>query len=187
MLSIYLNLIDSPDDQDKFTQLYGNYKQTMFFVANKILNDKYLAEDAVHEAFLRVMKNLHKISDISCPQTKNFLVIIVKNIALTMKTLKAKKEILMADDDLEWAAENSYNLEDECLSKINIETIVNEIEKLPEIYKYAVYLEYMMDMNIAEISEMLSIPKETTKKRLQRGRKLLIEKIVKAGVNIYAE
>jgi len=172
-------MINNPADENKFTLLYEEYKEKMFYTANKILKDSYSAEDAVQEAFLRVIKNLHKISDVYCPQTKNYLVIIVKNVALSMIEQNKKREIPMSDNEFLWEEANEFNLEDECLSKINFEKIVNEIQNLSDIYREVIYLDCVMDMSIAEITEMLSIPKETVKKRLQRGKNILIEKLKK--------
>ena len=182
MLLIYLTLIDNPEDNDKFKVLYEEYKEKMFYVANQKLNNIHSAEDAVHEAFIRIIKNLHKIDDVYCPQTKNYLLIIVKNVALSMITSNRNNEISMSDNEFVWEEDSGFNLEDECLSQINYEIIVDIIPTLPDIYKDAIYLECVMEMSIAEIAGMLSINKETAKKRLQRGRKLLIEKLEKEAI-----
>jgi len=42
----YLPLIDTPEDKNKFEELYISYEKTIFYVANKILKDKHLSEDA---------------------------------------------------------------------------------------------------------------------------------------------
>jgi RNA polymerase sigma-70 factor (ECF subfamily) len=186
MLLIYLGMIDDTKEQDKFTLLYMAYRKKMFYKANQILEDAYLAEDAVHEAFLRVTKNLHKISDVHCPQTMNFLVTIVKNVALSMKNSNASRDIIMTEENYFDEKDSGFNLENECLSNINYERIVNEIQKLPDIYKDAVYLDCVMNMQIVEISKKLSISNETAKKRVQRGRILLIEKLKKEAI-IYAK
>lgn len=39
MLSIYLALIDEPSDKEKFEQIYNAYKNMMFRIAMKILNN----------------------------------------------------------------------------------------------------------------------------------------------------
>ena len=52
----------------------------MYKTAYGILKNEFESEDAVHEAFMRVMKKLTKISEINCPQTHAYLIIIVKNI-----------------------------------------------------------------------------------------------------------
>ena len=44
---IYLSLLDSPEEQSKFTQLYKTYRYTMMYTADNILHDHQLAEDAV--------------------------------------------------------------------------------------------------------------------------------------------
>lgn len=82
MISFYLSLLDTPEEKSKFEQLYLLYRQDMFKLAYGILENKYDTEDAVHEAFMRVMKKLTKISEINCPQTHAYLLIIVKNVAL---------------------------------------------------------------------------------------------------------
>ena len=79
---IYLSLIDSQEDISKFENVYNTYKNRMYYVANSILKDSHLAEDAVHMAFLRIINNLDKIGDIDSHKTKGLVVIIVKNIAI---------------------------------------------------------------------------------------------------------
>lgn len=41
----------------------------MFYVAHSILKDEHLAEDAVHQAFIKIIDNLDKINEITCPKT----------------------------------------------------------------------------------------------------------------------
>ena len=66
---IYLQMIESDEDKSKFEQLYIMYKGLMFHVAMKILKNEFDAEDAVHQAFLSLIENLKKISDVKCPKT----------------------------------------------------------------------------------------------------------------------
>ena len=42
-------------NEDIIDALYRLYEQSMYFEAYKILHDEYLAEDAVHEAFLSLI------------------------------------------------------------------------------------------------------------------------------------
>lgn len=61
MLQLYLQLLDTEEEKQGFELLYETYRKLMHWVANNILHDEKLAEDAVHEAFLRIIKNFHKI------------------------------------------------------------------------------------------------------------------------------
>ena len=47
---------ESDADQKKLTEIYEKYRNRMYITACRILNDPYLAEDAVHEAFVAVSK-----------------------------------------------------------------------------------------------------------------------------------
>ena len=89
MLPLYLAMIDTDEDRTKFAALYERYSRLMFYIARQILSDEQLSEDAVQEAFLRIAKNMHKVGDVSCPQTRNFSVIITRNVAITMKKQNA--------------------------------------------------------------------------------------------------
>ena len=51
-LLVYLQLIDSPEEQSRFEDLYITYRKLMFHVAKGILGNDQDAEDAVHDAFL---------------------------------------------------------------------------------------------------------------------------------------
>ena len=59
---IYLQMIDDPRDRSKFEQLYTKYKDLMHYTAYKILRNDRDAEDAVHDAFLAIVRNIEKIS-----------------------------------------------------------------------------------------------------------------------------
>ena len=70
MLYFYISMVETPEEKTKVEQLYLNYRQTMYHVAYQILKDSFEAEDAVHGAFLRVIKNLDKIIELE-PQAVN--------------------------------------------------------------------------------------------------------------------
>lgn len=61
---IYMMMIDSESDQSKFEQIYMKYKGLMFYVANDILHNEHDAEDAVHQAFIKIAENIKKINKV---------------------------------------------------------------------------------------------------------------------------
>ena len=58
---IYLQMIETPEDQSKFEQIYEKYLGLMYHVALKILENHEDAEDAVHQAFVSIAENLSLI------------------------------------------------------------------------------------------------------------------------------
>ena len=85
MLPIYLAMLDGEEEKNKFESLYFTYRKLMFHIAKSILNDEGLAEDAVHQAFLKILENFNKVGEISCHKTRSYVVIIVRNVAINTK------------------------------------------------------------------------------------------------------
>lgn len=180
----YLSLIDTEEEKSKFEQLYHLYRYTMLHVAVSILKETQLAEDAVHEAFIRIAKNLHKIGEVSSPQTKGFVVIIVKNISLTMLKKESPNMEYLDAHEVDYL-EARIHVEEECLNKLLLEQVVSAVRRLPEKYRDILYLYLVGEYSIGEIAKMLRLPKETVKKRIQRGRKMVITTFQQEGVDLH--
>ena len=43
----FLTLLEDPEEQQKFTEIYYQYRHFLWYVANQKLQDAHLAEDAV--------------------------------------------------------------------------------------------------------------------------------------------
>ena len=140
----------------------------MFKMAYGILENKYDAEDAVHEAFMRVMKKLTKISEINCPQTHAYLLIIVKRVALKILS-KQTKTIVVDTDTVEIT--DDFGLEEYVISNMEVERIKYILEQLSDDYYEVLFLELFMEFSISDIAEQLRLTYENTKKRLQRAKK----------------
>lgn len=78
---LFLALLDSPSEQEKFVEIYEQYRHFMWYVANQRLKDEHLAEDAVQEAFLALTRHLDKVEDVHSLRTRNFLATIVRSKA----------------------------------------------------------------------------------------------------------
>lgn len=172
MLSLYLSMLETSEERNKFEVLYHLHKRTMLYVAKGILKDDYLAEDAVHEAFIRVINHFIKIGEPNSPQTRYFLIVIVRNISLTMLE-KQKKTVLF--EDLEPLGGMQSDLEDEVFDTIECQKIVNAMEELPVQFRDVLYLRYVEEYKFSEIAPLLGLNQETVKKRAQRGKKKLLE------------
>lgn len=176
MLPLYLAMIDTDEDRTKFAALYERYSRLMFYIARQILSDEQLSEDAVQEAFLRIAKNMHKVGDVSCPQTRNFSVIITRNVAITMK----KQNAYDFETDIA-ALEYRTKNDDELFNTLSQKLLAECILKLPDIYRDTLYLYHLYGYSFPEISNLLSVSVETVKKRAQRARDLLRRMIEEEG------
>lgn len=90
MLSVYLSMIDTQEDRDKFERLFHQYERCLKYTAQNILGDEHLAEDAVQETFIRIIGCLGKIDETEEHKTAGFLMTVVKNIAYNIKRKQSK-------------------------------------------------------------------------------------------------
>ena len=165
---IYLSLLDSEEEISKFELIYSTYKKQMYYTANNMLKDSHLAEDAVHNAFLRIINNLEKIEDINSHKTKGLIVIIVKNVSIDIyRKNKKERDNTIFIDDLD-----DINGYDE-INKNEIGDLEIAISKLPENYKQVFLLKFSHELTDNEISEILDIKPDNVRKRISRGREKL--------------
>ena len=158
-------------EKDIFEALYNNCKGLMLQKAYGILHDRMLAEDAVSEAFIRVYKNLYKIDDPSSNRSIAFVMMIVKNTALTILS----KEKAQAVEELDETKQDSFMLEDFVLSKISNERIYELLNKLKEELRSVFLMKYAYDLPHKKIGELLNISENNVTVRIHRAKKQIIE------------
>jgi RNA polymerase sigma-70 factor (ECF subfamily) len=119
--------IHNKEKRSRFEALYTEYASCMYKVAYRILKDEYLAQDAVHEAFINIFNNFDKIKENDCNKTRAFLVIIVRNISINIYNQRKKLSSPSFEDLEEVLSESGPNsIVEEVL--INNETF-NKIRK----------------------------------------------------------
>lgn len=172
-------MIDSEDEKSKFESLYFKYRYLMFHIANDILKDDYLAEDAVHKAFEKIMKNLDKIYDVECPKTKGFIVIVVKHVAIDFYRKRIRENLVELNQNEEVRG-GGLNVEQVVIDKIE-HPLTRAILLLPQHYSEIILLKYSHDYTEKQIADLVGLSEENVKKRLQRAKKKLIEKMEEVG------
>ena len=166
-------------DNEKLEFLYARWKKLMLGKAFGILRDHGLAQDAVSEAFIRVYKNLKKIDDLESGKTAAFLVMIVKNVSLTMLSKQAKAAVV---DMNEYDRADPFNMENHVASKIAADDIMKVIGKLNEDLKTPFLLKYAYDYSLKEIGKALKITENSAAVRLHRARAKLADLLKKEGL-----
>lgn len=163
MLTLFLSMLETEEDKNKFTLLYEKYRKLMFYVANRILKDDGLSEDAVEQTFIKVIENLDRISEVECHKTKSYLVIMVRNCAINLYWQHKKHPTVPLDEDMELPGEWSFAVEDE-------DEMTKAVAQLPVIYRDVLTLKYVQEYTNEEIAEMLEISEPTVRKRLERAK-----------------
>jgi len=170
---IYLSMIEDEEDKNKFIQLYEKYRKLMFYVANQILKDEYLAEDAVHHTFINIIENLDNISEIDCHKTKSYIVTMVRNCAINLYNQRKRHPLVSLDAAIEIESNETFQFEEDALAKA--------VANLPEIYNAVLTLKYVQGFSNLEIAELLAVSEPTVRKRLERAKNKVRESLDKEG------
>lgn len=169
---IYLSMLESDEEKDLFQELYKRYGHTMLRIAQRYFpSDLTAAEDAVQNAWLKVIKNFSKIRRISCNKRGAYLVTIVKNESLSL--LRKEKQDMPLDERLIAVQENAT--EDSKASIIEI------IRNMPESYRAVLELRFVEELNTREISKLFHLSEPAINTRIHRGRAILIKKLREEG------
>ncbi len=157
------------DGKRKFVVLYEKYSRLMMKVALNILHDSFLAEDAVHDAFVHIAKNINKIGHIESLETKNYLIVATKNASIDIyrkRSARMKKEIFV--DELGETEEPAFYMETDLDN-----SVLESLKNLPVIYRDVFLLKYSSRLENREIAQMLRISEENVRKRIDRGKTML--------------
>ena len=170
MLYIYLAMLETPEDKEKMTELYETYREYLLNIARKILGSETDAEDVLHHAYLRICNDFTKIGEVSSRYTRNYLVIIVRGLALNLLKKRGRlSEVSL--DDLEWA--DFMSVDDPHLTRIEYEALHQAIDTLPVIHRDMLYAVYFDGRTVKEIAKHIDLSEKATQKRLERARQAL--------------
>ncbi|WP_294549242.1 RNA polymerase sigma factor [uncultured Pseudoflavonifractor sp.] len=169
---IYLQMIETPDEQSKFELLYLKYRGLMFHVAFNILHNRQDAEDAVHHAFVKIAENMKKIGDPMCPQTHSFVVTIVEHRAIDQYRQLQKHPTVELIDGLP-GAQVEYDGD---------KPLAACILALPARYRRMILLHYHQGYSVREIAKMLGMSLSAAIKLDQRAKHKLKSLCEREGI-----
>ena len=164
---VYLAMIDSPQDKDKFAQIYAEYRDMMLRIARRFFSNEADAEDAVHQAFLKIIDRMDKIVQIDCHKTRSYIAIVTEHTSIDLLRAQKKHEALPLDRFAETLAEDAPI--EEALSHL--------IDGLKPIYREVLYLRYKDEMDEKSIAELLGLSYGNVRKIIERAKKALQEKL----------
>lgn len=166
MIGLFLNLIDTQGEKEKFTLLYEKYKNLLYYVAVGKTKNNEAAEDCVAETFLYVAKHFEKIGDVESKRTKGYLVTIVTGFAIDIYNKTNRYELVDIDDTEAQRLSYFDNIENVELS-CAIDSLLNEEEKI------FIYLNFVYGYKSAEIAEIYNVTDISVRKKIERAIKKL--------------
>ena len=144
MLALYISLLDTEEQISKFEHIYTKYRGIMFYTAKGVLQDSYLAEDAVHETFLDIIRIIDSIRANNEKELSQFLRVLThhKSVDMVRRCNRQRK--------------SDAEIENFVLSKsdVNAETIVLDKSTLKDAFACSVYERKLQDAASSKSSRL---------------------------------
>lgn len=172
MLALYMSFIDDDRDKSKFEIIYHTYRENMLLMAESILHNRHDAEDAVHDTFIKIARNIKSVGDPESVKTLSYVLKATKNTAINMYNRKKKDNIVNIESTDDIPDEEFYKRLD---ISDNYKEVVSAILELDDKYKDVMFYHFVQEMKVAEVADLLNRKKATVKQQLVRGKKILLE------------
>lgn len=175
MIFVCAEMFDDENDRERFITMYEKYCSTMCNIAFGIVKGKNLAEDIVHDAFIKLAFSMHRLKHLTENEMKAYLMVITRNCALTLIN-KLKRE-QKCDIEIENIAFSQTDLvearfEDKSSAKNIMDLIKN---KLSNSLADVLLLKIKFGLSNKMIAKVLDIRPNTVAQRLRRARKEIAE------------
>ena len=180
---VELVIAASSGDQKAYAQLLKRYKDAIYFMLLKMVNNKTDAEDLAIEAFGKAFTNIHQYEPNFAFST--WLFRIASNNAIDF--LRKKRAVTVplepiVGNDESIGIEYNYNIrsdddspEEEFIKEQNAKLLHKAVSTLKPRYRTLLELRYFKEYSYSEIAEELNLPLGTVKVQLFRSREMLYD------------
>jgi len=159
--------------EEEFELLYYRYRGLMVRVAERILKNNVDAEDALSQAFIAIYEKFSRISNIDSPETKAFVIAIVKRKA---HDIIRKNKIVIVPYNEETITQPVYDEEEL--------GVVKALDRLTASYRNVIVWKYVMGYTTEEISHMLEKSHGAVTKLIWRAKEALREELSAEGIEL---
>lgn len=166
-------------DQNAYAELMDRYRDSIYFMLLKMVNNKDDADDLTIEAFGKAFNRLHQYTPNYAFST--WLFKIASNNCIDF-IRKRKKNLMSIDNPISGndgdemtieIRDKKRNPEEEAIARQKAELMRNVVEKLKPRYRRLIELRYFKEYSYEEIADELDLPLGTVKAQLFRAREFL--------------
>lgn len=168
-------------DQKAYAELMSRYKDSIYFMLLKMVNNRDDADDLTIEAFGKAFKNIKQYTPDYAFSTWLFKIATNNCIDFIRKKRKMTISIdkgIETDDGGELTIDirsSQPDPEEHMMKKQKVMMMRDVVERLKPRYKKLVELRYFQEKSYEEIAEELDLPLGTVKAQLFRAREFLYQ------------
>lgn len=165
-------------NQDAYSQLFNQYKNSLYYMVLKMVNSPHEAEDLMMEAFAKAFRNLHQYSPhyafsswLFRIATNNCIDFLRKRRLEVVDVDSVAPAVLEAKLSLDASGGRSSNPEEKIIMQEKLGMVDRIIDTFQSKYSELIRLRYYEEYTYDELSVALDIPLGTVKAQLFRARK----------------
>jgi len=177
-LQLVKNAVEN-SDQAAYSELLERYRESVYFLLLKMVNNKDDAEDLTIEAFGKAFKNLAQYTPnyafstwLFRIATNNCIDFIRKKRTVTISLDRAFMNDEGGEMTMDVRSETS-DPEETYIKKQKSKLMRELVDKLKPRYRILIELRYFQELSYEEIAEQLDLPLGTVKAQLFRSREFL--------------
>jgi len=161
-------------NDEALAALVEQYAPTLYRVAFSVLRNPSDAEDAVQEAFLRVLRHRDSLDEVR--DRRVWLIRIVWNIVLDRKRrAKTRPETDDVDELARVLAANGLSAEQRAAAAQHHAHVLACVDRLPAKERQVLVLSAFDELSSVEIAAVLGITESSVRSRLFRARNLMAD------------
>lgn len=161
------------NDSDAFAELYAQTYNRVYNYAKHYLRDEYLAQDAMQEVYISVLKGLNKLNDPTLFLA--WLNRITFHVCYDMSQ-KTGQGNLVSDSEILTFIQDEHpdtNLESHILKQDEQKRLREALESLPFAEKQVLTMRYYSNLKLEEIAVAMDVSRSTVKRYIASGQKHL--------------
>ncbi|MBU2573560.1 MAG: RNA polymerase sigma factor [Elusimicrobia bacterium] len=163
-------------DAPAFEELLDSYKNQIFSLILRMVENPQDAEDLAQETFIKAFRRLDSYD--SAYPFITWLFRIAHNASVDFLRAKKPRTVSIDDEDAPLEIEDKGDCVETAVSfKLETGRVEKLLASLPPLYREILLLQYHENLTGREIAEVLRIPEGTVKIRLFRAKALMREKL----------
>lgn len=172
-------------DEKAFADLMNRYRDSIYYMLLKMVNNPFDAEDLTIEAFGKAFRNIESYTPKYAFSTWLFKIATNNCVDFIRKKQLSPSPLDHLQENLESATVNIQSdlpdPEEMLINHQKISALKEIISQLKPRYKALIELRYYKEYSYEEISSELNLPIGTVKAQLYRAKTLLYNILIKTG------
>lgn len=158
-----------------FHTLFNTYRDKLYTYIFKLSDSSEMAEDIVHDVFLKIWQNRERLSQIE--NLSAYLYSMTRNHALSGFRRMAKETLILAEITRQQEAATAIDVEDQVAYREVAAFIHESVEKLTPQQRLVFMMSRQQHLKLAVIAEQLGITERTVKNHIAEALRFLRQEI----------